>query len=162
MKRSGFKRPVLERTRTVHQPIPEHLRRGRLSPVGQAVQVVAKPKAHRNGTLLEMAKWRQCMLLIPGVHRWNPETTVACHGNYTHTGKGGARKADDHYSVWGCAQCHHWLDAGSASAEEKRAAFDAAMVRQIQAWKDVAADPREPDRMRRAARWALQLHGELE
>lgn len=160
MKRSGFKRPVLERTRTVHQPIPEHLRRGRISHVGQAVATLAKPQAHRNRALLDMAKDRPCLLLVPGVHRYAPDTTVACHSNRGEHGKAERRKADDHYSVWGCWRCHTWLDQGPAPEAEKSAIFDAALQRQLVQWRRVADDPREPERFRRAARWALELHEE--
>lgn len=159
MKRSGFKRPTIERKRTVHTPIPEHLRRGRMSPVGLAVAAVVKPQAHRNRALLDMAQNRPCLLLVPDVHRHSPDTTVACHSNRSEHGKAGARKADDHWSVWGCYHCHSWLDASDASAQEKQQAFDRAMLDQLHWWGRIADDPSEPDRFRRAARWALQLHG---
>lgn len=159
MKRSTFKRPVLERARTVHRPIPEHLRRASISStVGQSFRPAPKPEAQRSRALLDMARDRPCLLLVPGVHRHSPDTTVACHSNQGIHGKGERRKADDHYSVWGCFHCHTWLDQGPAPEAEKTAAFDAALARQLVEWARVAADPTEPERFRRAARWALELH----
>lgn len=158
MKRSNFQRPALQRTRTVHHPIPEHLRRGRIAPISSEVTTMTKPEAQRNRALLDMAKDRPCLLLVPGVHRYAPETTVACHSNQGIHGKGERRKADDHYSVWGCWRCHSWLDQGGAPEAEKTAAFEAALVRQLAQWWRVAEDPKEPERFRRAARWALDLH----
>lgn len=153
-----FKRKTIERKRTVHTPVPEHLRRkaSMASAAGMA-EPVRKPEVHRSAALRDMAQGRPCLLLVPGVCTGNTETTVCCHSDFSIHGKGGARKADDEYSVWGCAACHTWLDQGPATHEEKMAAFIAAHRRQVDHWHQVAADPREKDRFRKAADWALNL-----
>ena len=48
-------------------------------------------------------------------------------------------KASDAYTVWGCFGCHQWLDQGSASREEKEAAFQAAHLLQVQEWHKIAS-----------------------
>jgi hypothetical protein len=113
-----------------------------------------KTEAHRNPALLEMARGRPCLILFPFLSH-DPETVVACHSNRSEHGKGRARKADDEYSVWGCSKCHSWLDQGTDTEAEKRAAFLAAHRRQIAHWERIAADPTESARFRKAAHWAL-------
>lgn len=159
LRRSGFKRPTIERTRTVHTPVPEHLRRQvsyARADMGNPM-AVEKPEVHRSTALREMAEGRPCLLLVPGVCTGNPETVVCCHSDFSIHGKAGARKADDQYSVWGCAACHTWLDQGPATHEEKLAAFLAAHRRQVDHWHRVASDPREKPRFRKAADWAINL-----
>lgn len=161
MKRSGFKRPQLVRERAVSRPIPEHLRRASASPsVGQNFRPLPKTEPQRCRALLDMAQGRPCLLLAPVHGADATDTTVACHGNGARFGKGERRKADDHYSVWGCFACHTWLDQGSAPQALKDEVFTAAMARQIEHWRAVASNPWEPERLRRAARWALDLHDE--
>ncbi len=157
MKRSGFARPVIERKRAVHVPIPPELRRNAsMTPVMTSRTSIPKTEAHRNPALLEMARGRQCLIQLP--HKClNPstETTVAAHSNWHEHGKAGARKADDEFSVAACFACHSWLDQGPGTEAEKRATFAAAHQRQIAQWERIAADPTEPARFRKAAQWAL-------
>ena len=158
MKRgSGFKRPQIDRQRTVHAPIPTHLRRNAAMDRADIGNPIADPKpvAHHNPAVRAMAEKRQCLILLPDFFH-DPETVVACHSNWSDVGgKGGARKADDTYTVWGCARCHTWLDQGPATEAEKRATFAAAHQRQIAQWERIAVDPSEPARFRKAAQWAL-------
>lgn len=157
--RSTFKRPKLERVPVVHTPVPAHLRRSAsFARADGGHDAAPKPEVHRNAALLEMARGRPCLLQFPGACR-NPdtETTVAAHSNWSEHGKGGARKADEAYSVWACFSCHSMLDQGRLSAEEKRAIFDAGHRRQVQEWERIAADPTEKPRFRKAADWALNL-----
>ncbi|MBL0390550.1 DUF1364 family protein [Ramlibacter monticola] len=102
-----------------------------------------------------MARDRPCLLLVPAVCTHRTDTTVACHSNLGEHGKAGARKADDCYSTWGCAACHAWLDQGPAPARQKRFAFMSGHARQVLAWRQIATDPTEPERFRRAAGRAL-------
>jgi hypothetical protein len=157
MIRSTFKRPQIERTRTVHTPIPAHLRRNAAMARADIGNPIADPKteAHRNPALLEMAQGRQCLIRLPIFFHHDPETTVACHSNLGEHGKAGARKADDEYSVWGCYFCHRAIDQGHMTEEEKRDAFTTAHQRQVEQWEYIATDISEPIRFRRAARWAL-------
>jgi len=109
----------------------------------------------RCATLLEMARGRPCLLLVPGLCNHRLDTTVAAHSNLLAHGKAKARKADDCYVVAACATCHRWLDQGSAPAAVREAAFMAAHARQVLAWRRIATDPAEPARFRRAAAAAL-------
>ena len=157
MKRSGFKRPTIERKSTVHKPIPQD----QLGTVTDAsAMAVAMPKTQplRNPALLAMARGRVCLLLAPGVFTHYSDTVVACHSNLSRHGKAGRRKADDHYSIFGCGKCHAWLDTGKSSAEEKERVFMAALARQIEAWKAITQNMLEEQKTRDAAQWALDLH----
>lgn len=120
-----------------------------------------KSRARRRPRLLELARSMPCLLQVPGVCNRDTSTTVACHSNWAEHGKAGARRADDCYSAWGCYACHVWLDQGDADAEAKRPVFDAALLRQLEWWERIAADPTRSDPDRRAARWAIeQFQGE--
>jgi len=159
MKRTGFKRPTIERTRTVHQPLPEQFRRQVSAPIFTNLVAAPKTVERRSRALLDMAKDRECLLDSPACPRnGDTSTTVACHSNQSKHGKAGARKADDHYSVWGCFYCHSWLDQGNAEHYTKAAVFDNAMHLQLVRWREVASNPSEPERLRRAAAWALEQH----
>jgi hypothetical protein len=128
--------------------------KGRMALMGPATTVAApKTEPKRNRALLDMAEGRSCLLRVPGI--CCDGHTVACHSNLSIHGKAGARKADDQYSVFGCATCHRWLDQGPASASRKQAVFMAAHVRQVDQWRIIAADKSEPYRLQQAALWAL-------
>lgn len=124
--------------------------------VGEGVVSVVKTKARRSPAVMDSARGRMCMLQAPYTMHHDPATTVGCHGNGHQFGKAGARKADDCYVVWGCFECHAWLDQGSASAEEKAKVFHLGMFRQMLAWEQLAVSETEPERFRAAARWALE------
>ena len=120
---------------------------------------VAQPKTveHRNPALLAMACGKPCLLQVPAVCNNDPRTTVACHSNFSIHGKGGARKADDQYSVWGCSACHAWLDRGRATKAVKQATFMRAHIYQVLAWRRIARNTTFTAKERAAANWALQL-----
>jgi hypothetical protein len=120
---------------------------------------VPKSEPKRNRTLLDMARDRNCLLRVDGVCTGDTATTVACHSNLGAHGKAGARKADDHYSAWGCMACHRWLDSGKASAFRKETTFMLAHLSQVLEWRRIAADVGEPERFRKAAQWALDQLG---
>jgi hypothetical protein len=117
---------------------------------------VPKSAPYRDRALLDMAQGRPCLLLVPACCNHRLNTTVACHSNMGRHGKAGARKADDHFSAWGCSACHEWLDRSGAPIDIKNTVFLGAHVRQVFAWQQVAADPGEPARFRRAAQRALE------
>lgn len=116
-----------------------------------------KTKAQRNSHLRELARGMPCLLRIRGVCNGDWSTTVACHSNLSIHGKAGARKADDHYTVWGCAACHSWLDQGRADGVLKETAFMAAHLAQVLEWRAIAVDGRQTTRNHAAVRWALEL-----
>lgn len=109
-----------------------------------------------------MAWGQECLLLVPGVCINDELSTVACHSNLLEHGKGKSLKAHDFMSVWGCRTCHAWLDGLGASYEDKRAAFEAGHERQLQRWREIAAErtrrPRNIESARRAVetweRWS--------
>lgn len=123
------------------------------------VEARVQPKTveHRNPDLLAMARGRRCFLAVPWACTGDRTTTVACHSNLSIHGKAGARKADDEYSVWGCAACHRWLDQGGADAKVKEAVFTLAHVDQVLEWRRIVGDLSESPKTRRAAHWALCL-----
>ena len=116
-----------------------------------------KSAAQRNAHLRDMARGMPCLLRVPGICTQDRATVVCCHSNLSIHGKAGARKADDHYSVWGCAACHSWLDRGPAPRAQKAAAFMAAHLTQVLEWRAIAFDSRSQARDRAAALWALGL-----
>lgn len=129
--------------------------------VANAPSAAARPqpktKAHRNSHLRDMARGMPCLLCIHGVCTQDRATVVCCHSNLSIHGKAGARKADDQYSVWGCAACHRWLDTGPAPRAQKAAAFMDAHLAQVLEWRAIAFDSRSAPRDRAAAQWALDL-----
>ena len=125
--------------------------------IGNPITAQPKPVEHRNPTLLAMARDNYCLLRVPHVCNFDPRTTVACHSNWAIHGKSGARKADDHYSVWGCSACHSWLDQGKEKKQRKQATFMRAHLEQVQAWRRIAGDITSKPREWLAAHWALHL-----
>jgi hypothetical protein len=102
----------------------------------------------RNPALLKLAHGQRCLLnAVYGCAGDRGDTTVACHSNFGIHGKAKGRKADDCYTVWGCAICHSWLDQGNATKAEKEQVFMAAHLRQVLEWRKMAHP---------AARWALE------
>jgi hypothetical protein len=133
------------------------VRRGTYS--GSTNAAAPKTEPYRDAVLLEMARGRPCLLMVPGACTHRLDQTVACHSNLSIHGKAGSRKADDCYSCWGCAACHRWLDQGRADAFLKETAFMQAHLSQVLAWRQIAADQGEPERFRRAACRALERLG---
>ena len=122
-----------------------------------APRTIPKTKAHRNAHLRAMARGMPCLLRVPGVCNHDRSNVVCCHSNLSIHGKAGARKADDQYSVWGCAACHQWLDRGPAPKAQKFSAFMAAHLAQVLEWRAIAFDTSSAPRDRAAALWALGL-----
>ena len=115
-----------------------------------------KSKAQRNAHLRDMARGMPCLLRVPGMCTQDRATVVCCHSNLSIHGKAGGRKADDHYSVWGCAACHRWLDQSPAPKAQKYSAFMAAHLAQVLEWRAIAFDGTSTPRDRAAALWALE------
>lgn len=158
LKRTGFKKPERQpKVPALLRPLERPVNMTRISTI---VRTVPKTVEYRNPHLLTLAMDMPCLLRVPDVCMGNTETTVACHSNLGVHGKAGARKADDHYSVWGCMACHRWLDQDKRpSYEEKAATFMTAHARQVLQWRKIAADPGRARRDREAVQWALQLLG---
>jgi hypothetical protein len=75
-----------------------------------------KKRSWHDAKMRNACRDQVCFLIVPAVcpRRDPEETIVPCHGNESAQGKGGARKADDRYTVPGCFWCHAWLDQGDA------------------------------------------------
>lgn len=160
MKRTGF-------ARKVYMPPPVAPLRPLQRPVNVAtftgiVRPWPKTVEHRRPRLLDLARDQRCLLRVPGVCMGNTETTVACHSNLSIHGKGGLRKADDQFSVWGCMACHRWLDQDKHPIyEEKLAIFLRAHELQVLEWRKIAADPARSAADRAAVAWALDLVSQM-
>jgi hypothetical protein len=168
MKRTPMKRAAMPRgtqpgfgerpprVKPLAQPLTRPVRYA--APSNEEVFAMPRSEAHRNRALLDLARGMPCLLQVDRVCNGDRDTTVAAHSNLLRHGKGGARKADDEYSVWACARCHGWLDSSySAGYDEKVAAFEFAHVRQVAVWRKIAGDAGRPARERDAAAWALKL-----
>lgn len=87
--------------------------------------------------LKKLAKGKPCMLRIPNVCNWRPETTVLCHIRIT--GTGGSRKPTDLAGVWGCSDCHDVIDRRNMNGRQLRSDLDAyerdALVRQMEEYE---------------------------
>lgn len=116
----------------------------------------AKTVPLRNRRLLDMARGQPCLMRLNGICNHNPETTVAAHSNLLAHGKARGRKADDCYSVWACAACHHWYDQAGRPKRLKQDAWERAFAKQQQCWRGIAGDPLASARDKRAAEWALE------
>lgn len=159
MKRTGFKRTAppepAPREERVLAPVQRLARPATYAVVSGQVNAAPKTVARRSPALLEMANGRPCLLMVPGVCNFDPATTVACHSNWSTHGKGGSRKADDHYTCWGCSSCHAWLDQGSALELHKQHIFALAMTRQVRQWARLVDVQSLKPRERTAVAWAL-------
>lgn len=112
---SGFKRPVLERVRTVHKPIPLELRRGVISPAASTpADPLAKFVYVRSRKLLNAIKTLECQ------HCGCAGPSDPAHSNQSCHGKGGRIKASDVYVAALCRADHDELDQGSRLTQEER------------------------------------------
>jgi hypothetical protein len=152
LRRTGFKKPQIERKPPVYSAIPESVRRRVTS---GPVELVAMPKTAReeNAHYRAMARDKDCQLLIPGVCSFDRSTVVLAHSNWHD--KGAHRKASDFWGVWGCYSCHTWLDQGAALKAQKQVAFHAGLVRMRFELEKIVADAAQKARDREAAAWAL-------
>lgn len=126
MIRSGFKRPQIERKRTVHTPIPEHLRRGAsLGPVmGNPMSPIEKENAPQHQGYMNLVR------ALPCAHCGKPPRSVFCHSD---EGKGMSIKSDCRQGWPGCPECHDAIGTKRIYPKEQRRALEAEMARQTRA-----------------------------
>ena len=151
LRRTGFKRPQIERKSPVYAPITRPVNTG-------PVELVAVPKnpPGRNQAFRDLARGRECMFRIPGVCSFNPEQTVLAHSNESQHRKAMGMKADDAIgSVFACYCCHSAVDQGRYTDEWKRQAWMVARDRMQSELEKIYADPSEKEKDRAAAVWAL-------
>jgi hypothetical protein len=118
LKRTGFSRKA--------SPKPFALATAKTQMKRTAIKAKArKVRPWHDKAALEACRGQICWLKVPGVcyQLEIEETIVPAHSNFSEHGKGGARKADDKYSLPSCMRCHAWLDTGTAPIEEKRTVF---------------------------------------
>lgn len=60
--------------------------------------------------LTETARNAPCLIRVPGICNYNPETTVACHYRSVSMGAGVGIKPSDILSAHGCSDCHSAID----------------------------------------------------
>lgn len=153
-----------DRAGPAHAPVLPVLRRGVISRIGTEVTAVPKEPREENPHLLEMAKGAPCLFwFVPGCRRdfdtGENCTTVKAHDNRLSSNKGKGYKAHDWCTLDACRPCHDAYDIGTAhTREEKDAAFDAAMPRQLDLYRRIASDPLAKPKDRAAAQWALDRH----
>lgn len=112
---SGFKRPVLERVRTVHKPVPLGQRRGSMAPVAEIpVSAIAKFEYVRSRPLLNAIKTLDCQ------HCGARGPSDPAHSNQSCHGKGGRIKASDVYAAALCRADHDAIDQGSKLSHDER------------------------------------------
>jgi hypothetical protein len=85
-----------------------------------------KPTVAQGSKYLAACRGERCYLSVVCGGDASPDIVVPCHSNQSKHGKGMGLKADHSYTVPGCHWCHMWLDAGTASREEKFATWDRA------------------------------------
>ena len=116
--RSGFKRKAIERQRTVHKPVPEHLRR---SVSFARADECAEPVEKDNP--IQHAGYMNAVRSLPCARCGKPPRSQFCHSD---EGKGQGIKSDCRLGWPGCAQCHY--DIGTARIYPKNER------RELEAW----------------------------
>ena len=72
-----------------------------------------KPTRIKSKKLLQGARGEECTMNVADFCNYNPETVVAMHINVEGGKMGG--KTDDTSTVYGCSDCHTWLDQNKGS-----------------------------------------------
>lgn len=122
LKRSGFKRPTYERQRTVHKPVPEHLRR---SVSFARADQMADPVEKDNP--IQHAGYMNAVRSLPCARCGKPPRSQFCHSD---EGKGAAIKSDCRLGWPGCAQCHHDIGTARVYPKDERRELEAWMARE--------------------------------
>ena len=117
-----FKRPTYERKRTVHHPIPAHLRR--------SASFARADGAHdsvEKENLLQHAGYMDLVRAMPCAHCGAPPKSQFCHSD---EGKGTSIKSDCRNGWPGCDRCHKAIGTSRIYPKEQRRALEAEMARQ--------------------------------
>ena len=72
--------------------------------------------------LRKLARGRDCMVRLPGICNFNPETTVLAHYRM-HGLSGIGMKSPDIFGAWACSACHDEVDRRSRNMSESEAAL---------------------------------------
>lgn len=119
--------------------------------------MIPKRPREENPHLRRMARKHGCVLrLVEACMGDDSSTTVLAHQNSLSAGKGMGLKAHDWRAVYACAPCHAELDQGRRlSKDEKKAAFEAAFLRQLALYQRISSDPLAKPLDVASAEWAL-------
>ncbi len=130
MKRTGFKRPVVERVKPA-LVLPDPSAEKPRATMKARAEVVAVPKFGYVRSPALMRAYR----LLPCQHCGVRDGTVAgAHSNWAEHGKGRGIKASDIYCASLCSVCHHDLDQGNFwTNEQKRAIWQEAHEKTMRA-----------------------------
>lgn len=121
----GFKRPTLERSRTVHTPVPEHLRRGSMATLA-GIPASAIPKDNA----LQHAGYMVLVRQLPCAHCGRAGPSQFCHSD---EGKGTAIKSDCRLGWPGCAECHYAVGTQRIYPKAARRVIEAEMAERTRA-----------------------------
>lgn len=124
--RSGFKRPQIERKRTVHAPIPPEKRRNAsMKPVATTSWApIEKENAPQHAAYMDLVR------ALPCAHCGKAPRSVFCHSD---EGKGIGIKSDCRQGWPGCPECHDAIGTRRIYPKEQRRALEAEMARQTRA-----------------------------
>jgi hypothetical protein len=131
MIRSGFKRPVIQRARTVHKPIPLDQRRGVIVRVPSAP---AEPQPKEEA--LQHEGYMSIVRQFPCAHCGRAGPSQFCH---TDEGKGTGIKTDCRQGWPGCGPdgdrpgCHYLIGTQRIYAKEERRRIEADMAARTRA-----------------------------
>ena len=119
--RSSFKKPVYERKRTVHQPIPESMRRpASFARADEAAEPVEKDNP------IQHAGYMNVVRSLPCARCGHPPRSQFCHSD---EGKGTGIKSDCRLGWPGCAQCHYDIGTARIYPKEQRRQIEAELAR---------------------------------
>jgi hypothetical protein len=124
--RTGFKRPVYERTRSVLTPIPEHLRRN--ASMTPLLASLSAPIEKDNP--LQHQGYMDIVRAMPCAHCGRPPRSQFCHSD---EGKGMGIKSDCRQGWPGCPECHEAIGTNRIYPRHQRRALEAEMARQTRA-----------------------------
>lgn len=116
-----------------------------------------KSPASRNANLRQLANGETCCVCMG--RYCDPATTVWAHTNTLGDNKGMGYKGDDARGFFAGYLCHHLIDQGRLSAEEKAGFVLMAQSRTKARLEEIASDPLTREWKRKAARWALERIG---
>lgn len=121
----GFKRPTIERKRTVHTPIAPENRRGSMAPVaGIPASAIDKENA------LQHRAYMDAVRSLPCAHCGKAPRSVFCHSD---EGKGTGIKSDCRLGWPGCPECHDAIGTRRIYSKPLRRALEAEMARHTRA-----------------------------
>jgi len=121
-----FARKTYERKRTVHVPIPEHLRRN-ASMVSLSGQFSAPIEKERP---VQHAGYMDAVRSLPCAHCGKGPRSEFCHSD---EGKGMGIKSDCREGWPGCHDCHDAIGTKRIYPKEQRRAIEAAMAKATRA-----------------------------